>query len=413
MNERQAFTPVLSRISCAPRALTKPGALPPTQDERPANKDTHMSDQAPSGEPTSAPATAAEAAPAAAPVGDSRPIGAFGTAKGSGLSRGKRASVPAAAPAASSASTGTYKPTSVEVITPVREYTNPFEAPKPAEPAPAPVAAEPIAPSPAPEAAPAPAPVSLAANSPVTTASEPPAATAPAAGEMFPFNEGDKKPAHAIPAEVIQPPVEKAEIKILPPAEAKRPAVSWGQGTNDEDTRPERDPRPTFQPDRRERKFEPRQPRSQEQREPRRESSFEQRGPVPAPANKAPAPAPEKSSGGFFGWLKGLFGGKSAETPAPQGEQRQGGREGGEFHRRRHRGGRGRGGYQGDNRGGPRPEGQQGGEGFRSQGQGGEQQEGERRFEGGGGRRRRRGGRGRFRDDRGPRPEGQQGGGAI
>lgn len=374
-----------------------------------------MSDQAPSGEPTSAPATAAETAPAAAPAGDSRPIGAFGTAKGSGLSRGKRASIPAAAPAASSASTGTYKPTSVEVITPVREYTNPFEAPKPAEPAPvAPAVAETIVPPAAPAAPEAtPAPVSLAANGPVTTASEPPAATAPAAGEMFPFNEGDKKPANAIPAAVIQPSVEKAEIKILPPAEAKRPAVSWGHGTNDEDTRPERDPRPTFQPDRRERKFEPRQPRSQEQREPRRDPSFEQRGPLPGAANKAPAPAAEKPSGGFFGWLKGLFSDKPAETPTPQGEQRPGGREGGEFQRRRHRGGRGRGGYQGDTRGGPRAEGQHGGEGFRPQGQGGEQS-GERRFEGGGGgRRRRRGGRGRFRDDRGPRPEGQQGGGAI
>lgn len=362
-----------------------------------------MSDQPTSGEPLPAPATAADAAPAAAPAGDVRPIGSFGTAKGTGLSRGKRANPPAAPAAASSASVGAYKPTSVEMITPRREYTHPFASPTP-------VAASanelPAAENPSQlETLPPIAPVSLEANGPVTTASEPPAVTAPAAGEPV-----------SAPAEIVQPSVEKAEIKILPPTEAKRPAVSWGHGIDDEDTRPQREPRGTFQPEQRERKFEPRQPReprSFEPREPRRDPSFEQRGPLPRPAQQSQRPEATKSSGGFIGWLKGLFGAKPAEAPAPTTEQRERQERDGEFHRRRHRGGRGRGGYQGDNRGPrdgqPRDAAQGGGQG---QG-GGEQQFGERRFEGGGGRRRRRGGRGRFRDDRGPRPEGQQGGGAI
>jgi translation initiation factor IF-2 len=351
-----------------------------------------MSDQATSGEPVSAPATPAGAAPVAATPGD-RPIGAFGTAKGSGLARGKRASTSQPAPAAAPVSN--YKPTAVEVITPQREYTNPFAS---ETPAPAPVN------EPAPQAAPvAPQPE---ANSPVTSASDAPVATAPAAGEPV-----------AAPAEVVQPSVEKAEIKILPPAEAKRPAVSWGDPAQDPvDTRPAQSARPTFQPDRREpRKFEPREPRKFEPREPR---SFEPRAPGDARDQRPQGdrdrhfqqPAADQPKGGFIAWLKGLFGAKPAPQAA-QTEERQ--PRDGEFHRRRHRGGRGRGGYQGgDNRGPrdgqPRQDFQGGGQGF----QGGEQGQGERRFEGGG-RRRRRGGRGRYRDDRGPRPEGQQGGGAI
>lgn len=358
------------------------------------HKDTHMSDQPTSGEPLAAPATAAGAAPAAAPVGDARPIGAFGTAKGSGLSRGKRANPAAASTATAPAPAGTYKPTSVEVITPQREYTHPFASEQPAA---TPVNEPPVAEAPASAPTAAAAPVSLEANGPVATASEPPPVTAPTAGE----------PAGA-PAEVIQPSLEKAEIKILPPSEAKRPAVSWGEPGHTDDTRPQREPRGTFQPDRRERKFEPRQPRPMEQREPRRDPSFEQRGPLPGPANQAPRTEPQKpvASGGFIGWLKGLFGGKPAVPAAAPTEQPE--TRDGEFRRRRHRGGRGRGGYRGDNQGdnrGPR-------DGQRDFPQGGEQpQSGEFRHEGG--RRRRRGGRGRFRDDRGPRPEGQQGGGAI
>ena len=52
------------------------------------------------------------------------PFGAFGTTRGSGLARGKRPT-PTAAPAAASA-TGAYQPTAIEVVTPQREYQNPF-----------------------------------------------------------------------------------------------------------------------------------------------------------------------------------------------------------------------------------------------------------------------------------------------
>ncbi len=382
-----------------------------------------MSDQPTSGEQVPAPATPAGAAPVAVTPGDDRPIGAFGTARGSGLARGKRATPPAAT---ATAPAGSYKPTAIEVIKPQREYTNPFASEAPAA-------------APANEPAPQAAPTSLEVNGPVTSASEPPAVTAPAAGEPV-----------GAPPEVIQPSVEKAEIKILPPAEAKRPAVSWGEATHETDTRPQPEPRASFQPERRERKFEPREPRPFEPREPREPRSFEPREarephsfepreprePRPfeprgqprdsseargqrndRPAERA-QPAPKKS-GGFFAWLKGLFGGKSgtgAPTPVEDRNFRDN-REGGDFQRRRHRGGRGRGGYQGDNRGPrdgqPRDQyqggGNQGGSGY----QGSDQPQGERNFEGGG-RRRRRGGRGRYRDDRGgPRPEGQQGGGAI
>jgi hypothetical protein len=148
-------------------------------------------------------------------------------------------------------------------------------------------------------------------------------------------------------------------------------------------------------------------------------------------APRAETPAPVQKSGGFFGWLMGLFGGsKPAATPSTSGggEHRHD-RDGGHDGRRRNRGGRGRGrgGFEGgQNRGGGQPfqhrdpRDEEGGE-SRPQGGGGYQQ-GEPRGDGdfGGGRRRRRGGRGRFRgegggggDRGGPRPEGQQGGGAI
>jgi translation initiation factor IF-2 len=328
-------------------------------------------------------------------------MGTFGNARGSGLARGKRAT-PAAAPTASN-SNATYKPTSVSVLTPKREYTNPF-APEPA-PA-APVAAE------TPVIQPTENP-----NGPVASASEPPAVTAPASGEPV-----------APPAQVIQPSVEKAEIKVLPPSDAKRPTVSWGESHDAQEQRSNRETRPTFNPDRRGEQREPREPRrdprnfeprdsgkAQDTRFPRRDTALEQRDRSRDNRDyRAPSGEPVKKSGGFIGWLKGLFGGKPAETtqPAQQGSREQ---RDGEFHRRRHRGGRGRGGsgFQGENRG-PRPEGQQGGQNF--QGGEGSGNQGDNRFEGGGGgghRRRRRGGRGRYRDDRGPRPEGQQGGGAI
>ncbi len=370
-----------------------------------------MSDQNPSGAPSAAPETAVDAPQSAAPTSTPAPtgqpaatpaVGTFGNARGSGLSRGKRASSPSASAATPAPAAG-YKPTAVEVITPVREYTNPFASSTPAtapvnEPAAPAAPAEPVQDTSIP-----------VANAPVTGASEPPAATAPAAGEPI-----------APPAEVIQPSVEKAEIKILPPADAKRPAVSWGEGYNVEDTRPpQRDQRPSFRPERRERdprNFEPRDSgKPQDTRFPRRDIALEQRDARP---RESSAPRqPEKKSGGFLGWLKGLFGGNTEQpaATAPGSDRREGeAREGEHRHRRRNRGGRGRNNYHGgENRGPredrqPRPEGFQGGS---DQGQGGD-----RRFEGGNGRRRRRGGRGRYRDDRGdrgPNPEGQQGGGAI
>lgn len=418
LGESTTFTHASSRTPCAPPAshnLAVPPVLqrPLAHEDVPASASKqqryNMSDKNTSGESPATPVTAPAPASSAAPASESAPIGSFGNARGSGLSRGKRATPAPAAPAASSASPTGYKPTAVEVITHQREYKNPF-APE----TPAPVN------EPAPQAAPVENTDIPVANAPVTGASEPSPATAPAAGEPV-----------APPAEVIQPSVEKAEIKILPPAEAKRPAVSWGEGTHQEDTRTTpSDTRPTFRPERSQRgergerserrdprAFEPRDSgKPQDTRFPRREPSLEQRGPLPREARE-PRSQPAQKSGGFIGWLKGLFGAKPAASStsshqARDGQSRDGQPHDGENrqHRRRHRGGRGRGGYQGPRDGQPRDQ-QAGDQGFRSgEGQG----QGERRYDGGG-RRRRRGGRGRYRDDRGggPSAEGQQGGGAI
>src|SRR5206468_653355 len=113
---------------------------------------------------------------------------------------------PAAAPAASSASASpaSYKPTAVEVITPQREYTNPFAS---ETPAPVPVVNEP-----APQAAPLPV-------SPAPVAAQP----APARGsEMFPFTPmAGNEPKPGSPQPRVESTSEKAEIKILPPEEVK------------------------------------------------------------------------------------------------------------------------------------------------------------------------------------------------
>ncbi|MEO6004273.1 MAG: hypothetical protein ABIZ04_19185 [Opitutus sp.] len=380
-----------------------------------------MSDQATSGEPSPAPVTATEPASPAAPSTDSKPIGSFGNARGSGLSRGKRATPPAAAASAPSASSSSYRPTSVEVITPQREYTHPFASEMPA--------AVPPVNEPAPQAE---SPLPTIAPAPATIAQEPAPAVIPAparGSEMFPYMPtAGNEPKPGSPQPPAPANTEKAEIKILPPAEAKRPAVSWGDGTNDEDTRRQTDQRATFRPERRESKpFEPReqkpfQPRDQkpfQPREPRRDPAYQPRSAQPrdaAPSRPAETPP---ASGGFIGWLKGLFGGKPAEPQKSETESRDGQFRGDQNQRNRNRGGRDRGGYQGENRNrsnyqprDPRDEPQGG-----AQGQGGgEQGDGQQRFEGGGGggRRRRRGGRNRNRDDRGgPRSEGQQGGGAI
>ncbi len=399
-----------------------------------------MSDTASSGAPAAAPSEplpASDSSTASAPVAPA-PIGAFGTARGTGLARGKRPSQ-SAAPKAASSSPVSYKPTSIEVITPQSEYKNPFASEQPA------AAAVPL-PHPTPEAvtrpafsfAPQPEADAGVTAPPVSfvqpTEPKAPVASAPAA-ELFPLDE---------PAARLAPVVreEMPELKILPPAESKRVAQSWenapSQGAapifeprarreeranapavgQPEQRRDQREPRQPRDP--RDQKFDPREPRGDSaRRDHRREQP---RDPRDEQFTRTPVAAPQKS-GGFFAWLKSLFSGPSA-TPATTTRDRDdrghgGGHEhrDGEHrqHRRRHRGGRGRGGFQGqprDPRDGPseaRSEGgqpRQGGEG-RGYPQGGD----------GFPRRRSRGGRGRGRnrDDRGgdPRPEGTQGGGAI
>jgi translation initiation factor IF-2 len=347
-----------------------------------------------------------KSAPAA---GAEIPAGAFGSTRGSGLARGKRPSG-AAAPTATPAKSD-YKPTAVEIITPAREYRNPFASPEPAS-------------APAPE----PAKIEIPAE---TAAAEEPKPVPDAAAPMF----------------APEPVAEKPEINILPPAETARPAVSW-EAHSDLPERPPQGERPTFRADRREDvagaprpegrepRFDGREPRRdsfqrqprdprearqprdpREARQPRdprearqpRDPRDERPLPVQNGSGERPAPAARPASGGFLGWLKGLFGGKKPEE-APVGRESRGEGEyrGGERHRRRRRGGRGHGGnpqgYAGGrfSQGGPRPEGFQGGE---QGGRGGDRHEGHRRG-------RHRGGRGRDRGGE-PRPEGHQGGGAI
>ena len=369
-----------------------------------------MSDPESSGAPAPAPAespaltpppaetSSAVSSPATTPSSPSGPSasapGAFGTSRGSGLARGKR---PATAPAAAGPATPTgYKPSALAVISTKSEYKNPFTGETSVG---APPAAEP-------------APVAVAAPSvdPGATAPLPPAAPGvPAPAESAP------------PASPAQATSERAEIRILPPEEAKRAEVRWeaprsdSAGGGQSQRRDDRSGHPSSREHREPRAFEPREPReprSFEPREPRRDDHrFEPRSrqPYPEPAARG---EPEKKRRGFLGWFKGLFRRKKpAEGAAPEGERERGEHRGrGDPDYRRHRGGRdrgGHGGYREDPRG-PRHEGQPRGEGdgYRGEPRG----EGE---PGGHRRRRRRGGRGRYRGEGGPRSEGQQGGGAI
>jgi translation initiation factor IF-2 len=339
-----------------------------------------MTDTNPSG------ATSGQAAGTPAPTAsaETTPAGSFGSTRGSGLLRGKRptsATAPTATPAKSD-----YKPTAVEIITPEREYKNPFAVQEP-ESAPAAVPA-PAEPAEAPAAAPA---ASAAPEEPVAPAAEAP----------------------------VQPVEEKREIQILPPAESVRPAVSW-----ESPSASRRDPaapeRPLFRADRREdaergprpegaeARYERREPRHDpyrgQPRDPRDEPDYQPRPRYEQrPQAEAAAPAPK----GFLAWLKGLFGaGKTTEAPVQREAGFGGERYGdGQRHRRRHRGGRGHGGGPQGYRGDQLP---QGGERF-PQGGEGENRGGDR--PGGNRRRRHRGGHGRDRG--GPRSEGAQGGGAI
>lgn len=298
------------------------------------------------------------AAPAEATATNPAPDAAFptfGSTRGSGLARGKRPSTGPAASATAPASD--YKPTAIEVVNAPREYTNPFapaEQPvaeiAPAAPvieAPAPVRPEPV------ERAPVvtPAPVQQAAE------------VSPAAVDETPADLSSEASA-------------KVELNILPPAEQK---TSTAQTWESEGFRParERSERPrreerierteapadepvdidsippqflyvrpgvTFVPTPRNWGGAPRERRERTEGAPR--SSETPR------ASHAPAAAPAKS-GGFLGWLKGLFGGSAASEPVTAGtasdEVR---REGGEH--RRHRGGRNRGGQGGGEGGGQR-----------------------------------------------------------
>ncbi|HSY53964.1 MAG TPA: hypothetical protein VK785_05925 [Opitutaceae bacterium] len=356
----------------------------------------------PESETSGAASASAETAP---------PAAAFGASRGSGLARGKRPAAPA--PATTTASNGEYRPTAIEVVASKSDYKNPF-----AEPAPAATVDE-VKPTPA-------------AESPAPTAS---VETKPIQPATFALDQSTAP---------VQPAV-KPQLNILPSEEPKRTELSWEAGSPDApaktNARPRREDRPVFRAERpeqnpfepREQKsfdprdqkpfeprgqkpFQPREPR--DSREPRREQAFEPRRNPPfeqrEPRQKPAIETAPKKSGGFLGWLKGLFGGgKPATTngtaspagePGRNGEQRQ--------HRRRHRGGRGGHFRQGDP---SRGEGTQGG--FRSgqpQSEGRHESNGEHREGGQGGgqrRRRRRGGRGgHFRQGDQSRGEGGHGG---
>ena len=293
----------------------------------------------------------------------------FGSTRGSGLARGK-AKRPST-PAASSAAPSNYTPTAIEVVTAPREYQNPFA---PVEETPAAVT-----PEPAPVVAPAPA----AFVPPVRV--ERAEAVAPIVKE------------EPVAPSVISSPVatdEQIGLNILPPEQPKAtPAQTW----ESEGFRPARESRN----DRPRREDAPRREESFRREEPRAErapfdpstipAKFLYIRPgynyVPTPSNYGGAPrernnhrpvasAPQapatpaakatetSSGGGFFGWLKSLFGGAPeapAPVEAPSSEARNGERpyngnrnrsEGGDGQRRRSRGGRGRGQRGGEYRGG-------------------------------------------------------------
>lgn len=321
-----------------------------------------MSDTVTSGAPAEAAAETTAPASEAAANGDSHATTpAFGTSRGSGLARGKRAaSTPTAS--AAPAEAGRYQPTAVEIVSAPREYQNPFGG-------------ETVVPSPAE----APAPVQ-----PVVSAA--PAAPAP-------------KP--AAPEAVRDPAA--SELKILPPAETRNFAQSWenAPARKPAGDRPYQNGRPAFQPERRARSnqqnWHDRDGRSSHSANGRSES------PRPQPAPAAPAPA----SGGFIGWLKGLFGGGANAAPAGQStaaETRE--RPSHDNNYRRHRGGRN---HRRPSSGDRNDRGYNQGRSRSDQPQHGDEFRGEHSP-----RRRHRGGRNRRRDDdRGPRAEGQQGGGAI
>lgn len=400
-----------------PLKTNKDRRLPTTVSA--VSKPTHnMSDTESSGAVT--PAAETVNAPSAPPATNpDQPSSTFGNNRGSGLARGKRPVSPAPQ-AASAAPAADYKPTAVSIVTAPTEYKNPFAPPAP--PAPVVEAA-------APEVNPP------AAITPVAPIAAPaPSIPAPAAEEVQP-SAGETSPA---PAAEDEP---KAELKILPPETPKRVEHNWesqsfrsvaGQAREPQirepqtrepqsrspeapgaEFRPRRDDRrddrrgdrPVFRPERERRNDRPadfRAPGGDTARP--AAGDFERRESAPPPRAESP-----KKSGGFFGWLKGLFSAPApaAETTTPERRgEREFGRDGG-YRRRRHRGGRGRRFHddqRGPREGGPREggprEGQSGGQpSGESRGQGGEG--GEFRHRGGRHRRRRGGGGGGYRGEGG------------
>jgi len=180
---------------------------------------TSGADFAPGAAPSKTDGHAPAASAETGAFGASQPIGAFGSVRGSGLARGKRTSTPAAS-AAPAVKTGEYKPTALEVIIPEREYKNPFTGETAA-----------IRPEPVVEAqAEAPAPVSAPVSAP----------PAPSGREYITPQPARSEPSAPMPPPVFERSVaeatetradEKAELTILPPAQAQKSSLSWESGS--------------------------------------------------------------------------------------------------------------------------------------------------------------------------------------
>jgi hypothetical protein len=260
----------------------------------------------------------------------------FGSTRGSGLARGKAKRQ--AAPAAATAASSDYTPTAIAVVTAPREYQNPFA---PVE-TPAAVTSEP-------------------ALSAVASAKAEPVAHVPEKAYVPPAHSRViEEVAEEAPAPVESHETdEHAELNILPPEQPRNaPAQTW----ESEGFRPAREPRGDRPRREESRRDEPRPERAPRQEIPTPEKFLYVRpgyNYVPTPSNYGGAPRENRVSrpaatesysaagaatpakaGGFFGWLKSLFGGTSAPAPAAaqSGEHRSGDRSHGD----RHRGGRGR-----------------------------------------------------------------------
>ncbi|AOS43481.1 hypothetical protein Verru16b_00526 [Lacunisphaera limnophila] len=268
----------------------------------------------------------------------------FGTTRGSGLARGKakRPSTPAAS---ASTPASDYKPTAIEVVTAPREYTNPFAPVETPVAAAAPAA--PVIPTPAPVAYVAPA---VAAPAPVAEVAPAAIDETPAELNILPPAEQKTSTAQTWESEGFRPARERAER----PRREEQPRAERAEAPADEpvdiDSIPPQflyvRPGVTFVPTPRNWGGAPRERRERDESAPR---SAESPRATTAPSAEAPA-----KSGGFLGWLKGLFGGSPASEPVTAGPSAGGElrRDGGE--QRRHRGGRNRGGPGGGEGGGQR-----------------------------------------------------------